>query len=836
MDENPTITETVGASLSSWLDNTLDLSESERKLVHEGLANVPPKTGFALIKILEASHRAAKSKHQPPKLPEQEKHEFSWADELKAGFFDGDATLSEATAREESTEQKKARQIGPFTIIREIGSGGMGRVYLARQEMPEREVALKIIPALHQPLMQLDRFEREYQALALMQHPHIATVFDAGQTPEGDAWIAMEYVEGIPLTQYCRDMGLNMKERLMVFMQVLDGINHAHQKAMLHRDLKPSNILVTDKDGEPTAKIIDFGLAKALEDTGEDYLNQTATQAVIGTPAYMSPEQLVLNERQRPDTRTDIYALGVVMYQLLCDRHPFDMASLSGRPLDEVFRTLREKDPHPPSRYIDITRQKGIPRDLDNIALKAMAREVNRRYDSIVSFKEDLLNYFANLPVSATPPSFAYRTNRFVRRHKILVSAGTLVISSLVAGLFFANKGMMAAREAQKQAEEAQQRAEGSRKRAEDVIDFQLALIRTADPREMGYDVTVVRALQEAETKLAEEIDDIDSEINIRTTLGETWWGLSKYEEAEHHLMEAMKRIEEKGETAGEQAAKIYFQLGRVKRRNREFEAAHSFFDRAVSIYRREHGEDDLRTLRALAGKASAFSLAREHEKAVPLFKMTYEKLNVQLGPKHADTLISLSGLANSLKNSAPEEAERYFKACIPLQREVLGDLHPNTLASLYLYGSLLIGKDRFEESLPYLKEAAEGRREALGADKKMTRQALFALGQAYYYIEGREQEAADTFAMVCDLWLYTDQTPGMAEAFSFHYLIEHYLELGERDRAVKWLREIVKAMQSREAMRKRKRALAKIQKTLEEHNLKEIVPELVKRFEKLSR
>ena len=292
-----------------------------------------------------------------------------------------------------------AGQIGPYRLLQLIGEGGMGEVWLAEQRQPiHRTVALKLIKAGMDTKTVIARFESERQALALMDHTNIARVFETGSTAEGRPYFVMEYVPGLPITEYCDKQKLTVKARLALFMQVCDGVQHAHQKAILHRDLKPSNVLVVEHEGKPVCKIIDFGLAKAMGQRLTDKTMFTEAGAMVGTPEYMSPEQADQNELNI-DTRTDVYSLGVILYQLLVGALPFDSKTLREAGLDAILRTIREQDPPKPSARVrtmgpastlSAENRKEVPQDfarhlqgeLDWIAMKALEKDRNRRYSS----------------------------------------------------------------------------------------------------------------------------------------------------------------------------------------------------------------------------------------------------------------------------------------------------------------------------------------------------------------------------------------------------------------------------------------------------------------------
>jgi len=346
--------------------------------------------------------------------------------------------------------------IGRYCLREVLGEGGFGLVWRAEQHEPiRREVALKVIKAGMDSQEIIGRFDAERQALALMDHPNIARVLDAGATDAGRPFFVMELVKGPPITKYCDEKRLTVRQRLELFMAVCQAVQHAHQKSILHRDLKPSNILVTEVDGRPVPMVIDFGIAKALGAQATDSFSKdmvhTMQGVIIGTPQYMSPEQAGLNDLD-VDTRSDIYSLGVILYELLTGETPLPSEVARKSPIDEVLRYIREEDAkRPSSRLIHITEKSRstaeqrhtqvqrltqvLKHDLDWIVLRALEKDRERRYDTATSLMLDIQRYLNDEPVSATPPSVAYRFWKMVRRNRKSMAAAALIVISLVLGL-----------------------------------------------------------------------------------------------------------------------------------------------------------------------------------------------------------------------------------------------------------------------------------------------------------------------------------------------------------------------------------------------------------------
>ncbi|HEU5396724.1 MAG TPA: serine/threonine-protein kinase [Verrucomicrobiae bacterium] len=404
--------------------------------------------------------------------------------------------------------------VGRYKLLQKIGEGGGGVVYMAEQEQPvRRRVALKILKLGMDTRSVIARFEAERQALAMMDHPNIARVLDAGATESGRPYFVMELVRGIKITEYCDQNRLDTRTRLELFVQICQAIQHAHQKGIIHRDIKPSNILVTSHDGVPVPKVIDFGIAKATEVQLTEKTLFTAFEQIIGTPAYMSPEQAELSGLDI-DTRTDIYSLGVLLYELLTGRTPFDAKKLMEHGVSELRRTLREQEPQRPSTMVTTLQKTELsttaaqrhaepPKlisllrgDLDWIVMKALEKDRRRRYETANGLAMDVQRYLANEPVLARPPSRAYRFQKLVRRNKIVFTAAFAVVATLLVGFGVSTRLFFLERAARRQAVAAELQAEQARAN-------EAELRRLAETREKITQASVL--LNE------EEYDDADA-------------------------------------------------------------------------------------------------------------------------------------------------------------------------------------------------------------------------------------------------------------------------------------------------------------------------------------
>src|SRR5438309_536232 len=415
------------------------------------------------------------------------------------GFLEGPARPDgEQTAAYAPTgEQVGAVIAGRYKRLEQIGEGGMSTVWVAEQTQPvRRKVALKLIKAGMDSKTVLSRFEAERQALALMDHPNIAKVLDGGTTEHGRPFFVMEYVKGVPITAYCDDSRLSVAERLALFVPVCHAVQHAHQKGIIHRDLKPSNILICLYDGRPVPKVIDFGLAKAMHQPLTEHTLHTAHGLIIGTPLYMSPEQAELNNLD-VDTRTDIYALGVILYELLTGTTPLEKKRFKEAAWHEMLRLIKDEEPPRPSmrlsgsgmlptvaaqRKLEPAKLTKLVRgDLDWIVMKALEKERGRRYETANGLARDLQNYLADEPVEATPPSASYRLRKFARKYKKALVTTVAFVVLLVAGLVAstllavwaisaeheANQQRIASDDAKQEAVEARVEADANAKAAE---------------------------------------------------------------------------------------------------------------------------------------------------------------------------------------------------------------------------------------------------------------------------------------------------------------------------------------------------------------------------------
>jgi serine/threonine protein kinase len=481
-------------------------------------------------------------------------------------------------------------RVGPYRIVRLLGEGGMGRVYEAEQDEPvRRRVALKLTRGGLDPDRIIARFHAERQALAVLHHPNIARVFDAGSTPEGRPWFAMELVEGEPITRWAQRRRLSLKQRIELLLPVCDAVQHAHRKGVIHRDLKPSNLLVVESDGVGVPKIIDFGIAKAIEAPLLAQSSATRFGELVGTPEYMSPEQAALGAVDI-DTRSDVYALGLVLYELLVGELPMSVEQVRRYAFDELCRRIREDDtPRPSARLASVSRDtrtsmasgdwaRRLRGDLDSVVLKALAKDREQRYGTAAALADDLRRFLDDQPVLATAPSLRYRIGKFVRRNAIASAAAAAVVLALVVGTVVASLGLLEARRAEARARAAQQTAEAT-------TDFMVRLFEGADPRNQpGPPPTAVDLLERG----ASRIEALDAEPHVQArlleVLGDASWALGEYQRAAP-LIDGAIALRETGPAAD--PARLAFLLDRrggLERDRAELERAEASHRQALAV------------------------------------------------------------------------------------------------------------------------------------------------------------------------------------------------------------------------------------------------------------
>jgi serine/threonine protein kinase len=730
--------------------------QREREIFVAAVGKVPPEQWEAYLQ--EACAGDDKLLHRLKRLLQAH---------MDAGsVLDGPAPSPIATVDDPITE-RPGTVIGPYKLMEQIGEGGFGVVFLAEQQQPvRRKVALKVLKPGMDTRQVVARFEAERQALALMDHPNIARVFDGGATDSGRPYFVMELVKGIAITDYCDQNQLTPRERLELFLPVCQAVQHAHQKGIIHRDLKPSNVLVTLYDGTPVPKVIDFGIAKAMGQQLTDKTLCTGFAQLVGTPLYMSPEQAALSAVD-VDTRSDIYALGVLLYELLTGTTPFDSERLKEVGYDELRRIIREEEPPKPSTRISTlgqaattvsTRRKSDPKrlsqlfrgELDWIVMKCLEKDRNRRYETASGLARDIERYLHDEPVQACPPSRWYRLRKFLRRHKVPVLAASVVLLALLAGMIGTTLGLLRAERARQVAEEKEREAKEQAAITQAVNGFlQKDLLGQADianqlrAEERNPRVTVRELLDRAAQQIEGKFPQQElTEAAIRRTIGSAYGALGEYPEAEKHLGRALQlRTSQLGPDAPEtlrsmnDLAESYRLAGRAQE-------ALKLHEETVQIRKAKLGPDHPETLRSMNNLAVSYAAAGRTQDALELHEETLQLYKAKLGPDHRDTLISMGNLADSYHLAGrTQEALKLHEETLRLKKAKLGPDHPETLASMHNLADSYAVAGRTQEALKLNEETLQLCTAKLGPHHAGTLQSMCNLANSYE-TAGRTQEA----------------------------------------------------------------------------------------------
>jgi serine/threonine protein kinase/tetratricopeptide (TPR) repeat protein len=674
-------------------------------------------------------------------------------------------------------------RIGPYKLLQLIGEGGFGSVFLAQQEKPvSRKVALKIIKLGMDTRQVIARFEAERQALALMEHPNIARVLDAGATDTGRPYFVMELCKGEAIVEYCDKHNLGIPERLDLFAQVCQAVQHAHTKGIIHRDIKPSNILVSTQDGRPHAKVIDFGIAKATASRLTEKTLFTEHRQLIGTPEYMSPEQA--EGSLDIDTRTDVYSLGVLLYELLTGTTPFSGKELRSAAYAEIQRIIREVEPPKPStrlshntdtlasvaahRHTEPKKLGPLVRgELDWIVMKALEKDRGRRYETANGLAMDVRRYLSGDAVVAAPPSTAYRMRKFVRRHRTQVVGAGVVAAALVLGLAgtawqasVANRQSRVAHANEQRAIAEARRADAAkedeaiaRKRAETISDFVAAALQAGDAENYGgegpmraanHDMTILEAMDGA-------LRDIDSgrfkndprtEAELRLTIGIILRNNAKYEEAKPALEHALVMYERLLKSDDPMLAHALTELALLEDADGQPARAEPLFKRALEIRERAFSPDDQQVVVGINLLAGHYLERGEYAQAEPLLVRAMSFCERAFGPDDDRVVDSLANLARfHFLQGHYAQAEPMYKRTLAICERVRGPDHTQVAKALSSLAENFRMQNEYDQAIPLFTRSLAIYERALGPDHPSVGSVLNDLAVAYQPL-GRYTEA----------------------------------------------------------------------------------------------
>jgi non-specific serine/threonine protein kinase/serine/threonine-protein kinase len=647
--------------------------------------------------------------------------------------------------------------IDSYQLLELIGEGGMGEVWLAEQKQPvRRRVAVKLIKAGMDTREVVARFESERQALALMDHPAIAKVFDAGSTAEGRPYFVMEYVAGAPITHYCDRHKLTTRQRLELFISVCEGVQHAHQKAIIHRDLKPTNILVMEADGKPVPRIIDFGIAKATSHRLNDETLHTQAGALIGTLGYISPEQADARGEDI-DTRSDVYSLGVVLFELLSGLLPFDFRRLA---YDEALRCLREQDAPSPSTRLRTQGSDSAPAaknrgadlptllhllqgDPDAITLKALERVRARRYSTPIELAADIDRYLRNQPVLARAPSVVYRGGKFVRRHRL---AATLVSLLALLTVIF---GVVQTAELR--------RIRRERDRADRITDFLINMFKVSAPSEArGSTVTAREILDKSSNEIETELGkDVEAKTQLMLVMARTYENLGLFSRA-HALMERVVQDRRKAlGTNNPKTLEATSEMGWVLHREGRDAEAERMIRTTIDAQSYVLGPDNPSTLESKDHLARILLRQAHYAEVEKLERELIAVSTSSQGPENPQTLHFMESLAVALgRQSRFTEAEAEYRQVLDTQQSNLGTDHPDTLATMHSLASMYLDQGNNTEAEKLYRETLQIDQRVLGGDHPDTANEMTTLANTVRYDPGRRAEAENLYRKALEIEL----------------------------------------------------------------------------------
>jgi tetratricopeptide (TPR) repeat protein/predicted Ser/Thr protein kinase len=665
-------------------------------------------------------------------------------DEALDGFLDAPDDIASARADTDDATLTPT-QIGRYQVIRKIGEGGMGVVYEARQDNPQRTVAVKVIRLGLASERMLRRFQHEADVLGQLQHPGIAHIYEAGTaavtfgggTQLTRAFFAMELVQGLPLDIYVAQTSLTVRARLELLARICDAVQHAHQKGVIHRDLKPANILV-DESGQP--KVLDFGVARVMDRSSQSATLQTDTGQLIGTLAYMSPEQ-VSTDSLAVDTRSDVYALGVILYELLSGHRPYD---LRGTALPEAARIIREQNA---ARLSTIDR--ALRGDLETITSKAMAKDRTMRYGAASDLAEDLRRYVDNQPILARLPSTAYLIRKFARRHAGITAAAVTVILTLIGATAFSAAQYAQATRDRDRAQDAERWANVQAAKARQVATFMTDMLQGVGPAvALGRDTTLLREiLDDTAARLDRDLrDQPEVEVTLRSTLGRTYLDIGALDAAETHLQGALVLARDVIEADARQIASRLGDLADLQRVRGEYAAADVLYEKALELMQRDPSDTHADVAALMSGLAATKRYVGAFDEAEELFRQALEIRRAASGDDDALVAEGEFNLATLLHAQGDVlAAEPLYRKSLATLREQLGAVHPKVTSNLNNLAILLLAKGDLNGAEPFYREALAARRQVYGDEHPKVAASQAALAELLLR-KGELEEAEHLF------------------------------------------------------------------------------------------
>ncbi len=692
------------------------------------------------------------------------------------------------------------KHLGVYLIEEEIGQGGMGIVFAGKRDDKEFEqkVAIKILKQGLTSEYLIKRFEKERQTLANLQHPNIAKLFDGGKTNEGLPYLIMEFIDGIPITQYCSENKLSVDEILTLFNMVCEAIQYAHQNLIIHRDIKPENILV-DKTGR--VKLLDFGVSKLLDEdllAGNESLTKTGTFHL--TPEYASPEQI---NGGKINTSSDIYSLGVLLYRLLSNEHPYKIYNASPLALSKIF--TENKILKPSDMVLSKTKEikktdsqkynlkyKKLEGDLDNIVLKAMHKDSEQRYSSVQEISNDINNYLIGMPVTARGDSLTYRFTKFIQRHKVGVTLFVLfsiVVIAGIAGVIY--QGRIAAKERDK--------ANIENAKFEKVNEFLTNILSSVDPSEIGRDVKVYDILEKAAENIEEELkDQPEIEASVRSTLGNTYVNLGEYEKGKPFLLEAYKINDSiYGKMSREVAGNIH-DIGLYYDWVGDYKKADSLYDESINIFRKVLTKPIKIFGDALNNRAIIKMNFSEYDIAEKLYLEAIEVSRAVEGERSRNMAVMMNNLAyNYLDAGKLEKSEFYYKKSLAIILDVLGKNRPEVGTAYNNIAWLNIQQNKLDSAEVYLKKSYKLKYDLKGKEHPDVGLALSNLG-VLKFKQNRFNKAKIYFLDAIKQYKksYEDEHPLIA--ISRYWLGKVYRELKDYDLSEDFLKKCLTAREKK--------------------------------------